>query len=254
LVVADVDLDLLDEQRVNGSVIPLHDLIKDAYDNVVHYSDFRSRRYPARRPRYPGVWRTPASARASGPRRLMRAANPRCSGVAPLPVQWADAPVRGRPLAGLSPVASTRFLRAGSGTGASRADQGVRPHGKCGAVLPGIGMQRREAQMTGKVVLVTGAARRIGRAIALRLAAEGARVAIHYQRSETDARGTAEECGGAELFRANLESVPEIAGMFAALEERMGRWTPWSTTPRGSPISTRWRSPSATGISSTPSI
>jgi len=77
--------------------------------------------------------------------------------------------------------------------------------------------------MTGKVVLVTGAARRIGRAIALRLAAEGARVAIHYQRSETEARRTAEECGGAELFRANLESVPEIAGMFAALEERMGR-------------------------------
>ena len=42
LVVADVDLDLLDEQRVNGSVIPLQDLIKDAYDNVVHYSDYRS--------------------------------------------------------------------------------------------------------------------------------------------------------------------------------------------------------------------
>jgi predicted amidohydrolase len=41
LVVADVDLDLLDEQRVNGSVIPLQDLIKDAYDNVVHYSDYR---------------------------------------------------------------------------------------------------------------------------------------------------------------------------------------------------------------------
>jgi 3-oxoacyl-[acyl-carrier protein] reductase/pteridine reductase len=77
--------------------------------------------------------------------------------------------------------------------------------------------------MTGKVVLVTGAARRIGRAIALRLAAEGARVAIHYQRSESEARRTAEECGGAELFRANLESVAEIAGMFAALEARMGR-------------------------------
>ena len=41
LVVADVDLDLLDEQRVNGSVIPLQDLIKDAYDNVVHYSDYK---------------------------------------------------------------------------------------------------------------------------------------------------------------------------------------------------------------------
>jgi predicted amidohydrolase/ribosomal protein S18 acetylase RimI-like enzyme len=41
MVVADVDLDLLDEQRVNGSVIPLQDLIKDAYDNVVHYSDYK---------------------------------------------------------------------------------------------------------------------------------------------------------------------------------------------------------------------
>jgi len=77
--------------------------------------------------------------------------------------------------------------------------------------------------MTGKVVLVTGAARRIGRAIALRLAEEGARVAIHYQRSESAARRTAEECGGAELFRANLESVAEIAGMFTAIGERMGR-------------------------------
>jgi 3-oxoacyl-[acyl-carrier protein] reductase/pteridine reductase len=77
--------------------------------------------------------------------------------------------------------------------------------------------------MTGKVVLVTGGARRIGRAIALRLAAEGARVAIHYQRSESDARRTAGEAGGAELFRANLESVSEIAGMFDAVEQRMGR-------------------------------
>jgi predicted amidohydrolase/ribosomal protein S18 acetylase RimI-like enzyme len=44
LVVADVDLDLLDEQRVNGSVIPLQDLIKDAYDSVVHFSDYKSQK------------------------------------------------------------------------------------------------------------------------------------------------------------------------------------------------------------------
>jgi len=43
IIVADVDLDLLDEQRVNGSVIPLQDLIKDAYDNVVHFSDYKVR-------------------------------------------------------------------------------------------------------------------------------------------------------------------------------------------------------------------
>jgi hypothetical protein len=32
----------LDEQRVNGNVIPLQDLIKDACDNVVHFSDYKT--------------------------------------------------------------------------------------------------------------------------------------------------------------------------------------------------------------------
>ena len=82
-------------------------------------------------------------------------------------------------------------------------------------------MQNQE--LAGKVVLVTGAAKRIGRGIALRLAREGARVAIHYYHSQAKAMRTAEECGGAELFRANLESVTEINRMFAELEERMGR-------------------------------
>ena len=77
--------------------------------------------------------------------------------------------------------------------------------------------------LSGKVILVTGAARRIGRGIALRLAQEGARVAIHYGRSEAEARRAAVECGGAELFQANLESVAEIQRMFADLEQRLGR-------------------------------
>ena len=77
--------------------------------------------------------------------------------------------------------------------------------------------------LSGRVVLVTGAAQRIGRGIALRLAEEGARVAIHYHRSEAEARRTAEECGGAALVRANLENVAEIGRMFAQVEERFGR-------------------------------
>ena len=77
--------------------------------------------------------------------------------------------------------------------------------------------------LAGKVILVTGAARRIGRGIALRLAEEGARVAIHYNRSEAEARRTAQECGGAELFRADLERVDQIARMFGELEQRLGR-------------------------------
>jgi len=42
MVIADVDLNLLEEQRVNGTVLPLHDLIRDAYDRVIHYADHRS--------------------------------------------------------------------------------------------------------------------------------------------------------------------------------------------------------------------
>jgi NAD(P)-dependent dehydrogenase (short-subunit alcohol dehydrogenase family) len=80
-----------------------------------------------------------------------------------------------------------------------------------------------EASLNGKTILVTGAAKRIGRGIALRLSAEGARVAIHYSRSEVEARRTAEECGGAALFHANLESVQQIEQMFADVEQRLGR-------------------------------
>jgi len=80
--------------------------------------------------------------------------------------------------------------------------------------------------LAGKTILVTGGAKRIGRGIALRLAGEGARVAIHYGRSEAQALRTARECaeagGSAELFRANLESVPEIARLFGEVEARLG--------------------------------
>jgi 3-oxoacyl-[acyl-carrier protein] reductase/pteridine reductase len=73
-----------------------------------------------------------------------------------------------------------------------------------------------------RVVLVTGAAKRIGRAIALRLHQADYRVAIHYSTSEKEARATAEECGSAPLFRANLESVDEIKQMFREVQDQLG--------------------------------
>jgi 3-oxoacyl-[acyl-carrier protein] reductase/pteridine reductase len=77
-------------------------------------------------------------------------------------------------------------------------------------------------ELHGKVILVTGAARRIGKSIAQYLAAEGAQVAIHYSTSEEEARETAAACG-AGLFRANLESVSEIERLFAEVEAEYGR-------------------------------
>jgi len=73
-----------------------------------------------------------------------------------------------------------------------------------------------------KIVLVTGAAKRIGRGIALRLFKEGYRVAIHYSTSEQEARATAQECGDAPLFRADLEKVDEITRMFQEVGEKLG--------------------------------
>jgi hypothetical protein len=39
MIVCDVDLDLLEEQRISGTVIPLEDRIEDAYDRVLRCSD-----------------------------------------------------------------------------------------------------------------------------------------------------------------------------------------------------------------------
>jgi len=78
------------------------------------------------------------------------------------------------------------------------------------------------SSLAGKTILVTGAAKRIGRGIALRLAEEGARVAVHYRRSESEAQRTARDCGAA-LFRADLSRLDEISRLFAEVEQRLGR-------------------------------
>ena len=71
-------------------------------------------------------------------------------------------------------------------------------------------------------VLITGAAKRIGRAIAIELSKRGFAVAIHYGKSEQDAREVSALCGNAPLFQADLSEVGEIRRMFRQVREEFG--------------------------------
>lgn len=79
------------------------------------------------------------------------------------------------------------------------------------------------ASLTGKAALVTGASRGIGRAIALRLAADGAAVAVHYGSNESAAAETVAEidAAGGEAFpvRARLGVDGDVDELFRGLEQ-----------------------------------
>ncbi|MCF2970908.1 3-oxoacyl-[acyl-carrier-protein] reductase [Synechococcus sp. Nb3U1] len=78
-----------------------------------------------------------------------------------------------------------------------------------------------------QVVVVTGASRGIGRAIALHLAAIGAKVAINYARSAAEAESLLEEMvalGSPGIaLPADVSQVESVEGLFAQVMERWGR-------------------------------
>ncbi len=81
-------------------------------------------------------------------------------------------------------------------------------------------------ELKGKVALVTGAGKRVGRAIATAFAHRGANVALHYRSSRTEAQELANELSPTGVravpFHADLEKVSEIESMVGEILSALG--------------------------------
>jgi len=82
-------------------------------------------------------------------------------------------------------------------------------------------------RLDGKNALVTGASRGIGRAIALQLAKDGAKVALNYRSGEAEAHALAKEINGfggeVLLLRADVSNPKEARALISQVIEKWGR-------------------------------
>jgi pteridine reductase len=106
-------------------------------------------------------------------------------------------------------------------------------------------------ELNGRVALVTGAARRIGRAIALGLAGAGARLAVHYHATSGGAEAVANEIsaagGQAMLFQADLAEpdaparlIDEVATSFGEIDVLVNSAAIMQRTPIGTVTPADW--------------
>ena len=84
-----------------------------------------------------------------------------------------------------------------------------------------------ESALAGKVALVTGAAKRIGRSVALRLASEGADVIVNYRSSRMEADEAVAQISAtgrrAVAIQADVAKRADVLAMFTAIEREFGR-------------------------------
>jgi NAD(P)-dependent dehydrogenase (short-subunit alcohol dehydrogenase family) len=84
-----------------------------------------------------------------------------------------------------------------------------------------------QSSLEGKVALVTGAAKRIGRSVALRLASEGADVVVNYRSSRSEADEVVAQITAlgkrAVAIQGDVAKKNDVIAMFAAVEKEFGR-------------------------------
>ena len=109
-----------------------------------------------------------------------------------------------------------------------------------------------ESEMQGKVVLVTGGAKRVGAAICRRLQAAGASIAIHYRSSEQEARALQDELNAlrpksSSVFQADLldlnalpQLVHKVIKKFGQLDALVNNASSFYATPLADIDEQRW--------------
>jgi NAD(P)-dependent dehydrogenase (short-subunit alcohol dehydrogenase family) len=84
-----------------------------------------------------------------------------------------------------------------------------------------------QTSLAGRVALVTGAGKRIGRSVALRLASEGADVVVNYRNSKGEADEVVAQIVAmgrrALAVQADVAKRTEVAALFATVEKEFGR-------------------------------
>jgi NAD(P)-dependent dehydrogenase (short-subunit alcohol dehydrogenase family) len=84
-----------------------------------------------------------------------------------------------------------------------------------------------QSSLAGKVAMVTGAAKRIGRSVALRLAGEGADVIVNYRGSKNEADEVVAQIAAlgrrAVAIQADVAKRDDVISMFATVEREFGR-------------------------------
>lgn len=82
-------------------------------------------------------------------------------------------------------------------------------------------------KLSGKVALITGAGRGMGREIALRLGEEGAHIIVHYSSSHSGAKGVVAQIqglgGSAIAYQADISNRAEVVRLFEQVDANPGR-------------------------------